>query len=576
MITVISGLLALLLSALIISKNGYKRWFLCLVILLGAISYSYVNMLFLRSDTLSASKLNVILVGVTVVATILVGAYYSFRLSKCTTIADNRSGAVKVGNVSPKALAVIGLTAVVTITFVSKSSPLYVFNDWFDPNYFLTVGRGMLKGVVPYRDLYEQKGPILYYIHAFAAMIDNTGFVGVYLIEIITAALFFFYCYKLLLLFVDTDVILFIPILSAIVYSSCTFDKGDSCEELCLWCLVYSMYIGFRIIMQDKTLKKIDYFFVGFLGAVVLWTKYLMLGFFIGWIIAILAFLIINKEISRLFEIFLFAALGAVICSVLTCAYFVVNGSLGDLFQAYFYNNMFLYDPNGSHGMLAIIKNLISGGLKCVKNPFITLMIVFGALALKKLNKKYLIYYLTCVLITMFFIYFKGSYRYYSFCLSAFAPVGVILLYHFVNQHVLGNTIKKNVYCGALLVSCIFLTFCPNLRYLSETKEETPQYMFRDIIMQEKDPVLLSYGIMDCGFYNACGIVPECKYFCTYNILKDYVAEEQLKYIQESQPGYIVTGVEADLSGYELSTKTDYYDRVLDITRHYYLYKKTL
>lgn len=573
MITVISGLMALLLSMIIVSKIGFRHWNIYIIIFL-ACSYSYVNMLFLRSLDLHTSPVNVIFVAVTIIVTILVGSYFTLRLFRSTSVVENSKEVIKPQNIEFKELAVIILTSIATITIVSKSSPLYVFNNWYDPNYFVTVARGMLKGVVPYRDLYEQKGPILYFIHVLAVLIDDTGFFGVYLIEIIASFLFLFYSYKLLRLFGNSDVIMFIPILSAIVYSSYSFDKGDSCEELCLWCIVYSLYIGFRIIKKDNSLRKIDYFFLGVLGAVILWTKYLMLGFFIGWILAILAYLISNNEIAKLCEIFLLAAFGVIICSIIVCSYFVVNGALGYLFEAYFYNNMFLYDPNGSGGILAIIIHLISGILKCIKNPFVSIMIVFGFLALKKLKKRYTVFYLCCLLCTMFFIYFKGSYRYYSFCLGAFAPVGIILLYNFVNQYVCNYTSKKTIYCGVLLISCIFFTFCPNLRYLSETEEDLAQFKFRDIILQEENPVLLSYDIMDCGFYNVCGIIPECKYFCSYNILKDFVLEEQLKYIRENRPEFIVTGTEASLPEYDLISTMDYYDRVLDITSEYYLYKK--
>ena len=49
------------------------------------------------------------------------------------------------------------LTATVTITIVSTCSPLYPFNPWDDANCFFTVGRGILHGLVPYRDLPENE-----------------------------------------------------------------------------------------------------------------------------------------------------------------------------------------------------------------------------------------------------------------------------------------------------------------------------------------------------------------------------------------------------------------------------------
>ena len=80
--------------------------------------------------------------------------------------------------VSCKQIIAIIVTAISAITLLSKSSPIYPFNDWFDSNCFLTVGKSMLHGLVPYKDLYEQKGPLLYMLHAVAAMFSETSFIG--------------------------------------------------------------------------------------------------------------------------------------------------------------------------------------------------------------------------------------------------------------------------------------------------------------------------------------------------------------------------------------------------------------
>ena len=82
--------------------------------------------------------------------------------------------------------------AFITLLICSKSSPLYPVNDWVDANTYLTVGRGMLHGMVPYRDLYEQKGPLLYMLHAGAAAVTEKSFLGVFIIEVIACTAFLY------------------------------------------------------------------------------------------------------------------------------------------------------------------------------------------------------------------------------------------------------------------------------------------------------------------------------------------------------------------------------------------------
>lgn len=56
------------------------------------------------------------------------------------------------------------LTAFVVITLFSRSSFLYPMNDWEDANCYFTVGKSILFGKVPYHDLIDHKGPMLFFI----------------------------------------------------------------------------------------------------------------------------------------------------------------------------------------------------------------------------------------------------------------------------------------------------------------------------------------------------------------------------------------------------------------------------
>ena len=58
------------------------------------------------------------------------------------------------------------IAAAAVLMIGTKSSFLYPLNDWVDSNCFYTMGKAMVHGKVLYRDLYEQKGPLLYMLHA--------------------------------------------------------------------------------------------------------------------------------------------------------------------------------------------------------------------------------------------------------------------------------------------------------------------------------------------------------------------------------------------------------------------------
>ena len=71
------------------------------------------------------------------------------------------------------------------ITINSKFSFLYTYHDVGDVHCFITVARCMLRGDVLYRDVYEHKGPLHYFLYYAGIGAAGGSTIGVYVIEII-------------------------------------------------------------------------------------------------------------------------------------------------------------------------------------------------------------------------------------------------------------------------------------------------------------------------------------------------------------------------------------------------------
>ena len=56
----------------------------------------------------------------------------------------------------------------------------------------------MFNGKVPYKDLFEQKGPLLYLIYGIGYLISHDTFLGVYLLEVISYTILAIFFLKLL------------------------------------------------------------------------------------------------------------------------------------------------------------------------------------------------------------------------------------------------------------------------------------------------------------------------------------------------------------------------------------------
>ena len=118
------------------------------------------------------------------------------------------------------------------LLFTSCNSPLYPYNFANDTNAYFTIGRGWLEGLIPYKDLFDQKGPIVYLIFMIAALISNTSYIGIYILEIISMTVFLFYAHKTITLFIDKKNSLFIlPIITVLICTSFAFASGSTAEE---------------------------------------------------------------------------------------------------------------------------------------------------------------------------------------------------------------------------------------------------------------------------------------------------------------------------------------------------------
>ena len=74
--------------------------------------------------------------------------------------------------------AVYGICLLISAIFFllfGFNSPIYAFNSDHDFQWYMTVGNSLTNGKIPYRDIFEHKGPIVYFVFAFACLFANPG-----------------------------------------------------------------------------------------------------------------------------------------------------------------------------------------------------------------------------------------------------------------------------------------------------------------------------------------------------------------------------------------------------------------
>ena len=176
------------------------------------------------------------------------------------------------------------LFSCVLVTLFSTCSPLYPINPWDDADVFMTVGKSMLRGKVLYRDIFDQKGPVLFFLHELAAAISYTSFLGIYIFEVLGLWCFAWYSLKSIRLFSDSR--LNMPLLCLLMLFTVTSDAffyGDSAEEFCLPLLSHALYFMLRFVKERETQPSpVQGLLFGAGMGIVFWIKFNIVVFFYG------------------------------------------------------------------------------------------------------------------------------------------------------------------------------------------------------------------------------------------------------------------------------------------------------
>ena len=227
------------------------------------------------------------------------------------------------------------LFAILTTTLFSTCSFLYPLNPWDDANVYMTIGNAMLSGKDLYVDIFDHKGPVLYLLHEMAAMLSRNSFVGIYLIEIMCSFCFMWYSLRTMRLFSDSKITLPLAcLLGWVTLSSDLFYYGDSVEEFSLPIIAHCLYFMLRFARNRQTPRWWQSLIMGVGLGLILWTKFNILFFYIGGIMALAFIAWRHQQLKELGNIVMWVTAGVVVATIPVLAYFMAHGTVDALIDA--------------------------------------------------------------------------------------------------------------------------------------------------------------------------------------------------------------------------------------------------
>ena len=242
-------------------------------------------------------------------------------------------------------------------------SPLNMPYTQRDSGVFLYTGWRILNGELPYRDVWDHKPPVIFYIDALGLALGHDSRWGVWIIEFLflsVAALIGFRLSRNLFGPLPAAIGTFLWLLTLfflIQGGNLTTEFALPMQFICLW-LVY----------QSEKQEKLGLrgFLIGAICGVAFFTKQTTIGVGISYIIFLLLNSVINRQFKGLLKKMLIIISGGLAIALIMILVFGSLGILKDFWQAAFvYNFYYSAESIGSHlrAMLFGMIDLSSTGM---------------------------------------------------------------------------------------------------------------------------------------------------------------------------------------------------------------------
>lgn len=233
------------------------------------------------------------------------------------------------------------LVALLFVTIFSyTTSPLYNLNGFTpDSIIFQIIGKYWVQGSIPYKDLWDMKGPYIYFINAIGYLLTNSR-TGIYVIQII------FMWFTLLCIYnicnqVVAPCLSYFIILLSLASLSYIYEGGNLTEEYILLPLTLSFYYVFKWINQYESEHTINHLpqhsiVYGIVLGLSLMTRLTNALSICTAVFIIIVILLFHKKYKNLFYNALYFLLGFIITTLPFFLYFHHHQALYEMWKATF------------------------------------------------------------------------------------------------------------------------------------------------------------------------------------------------------------------------------------------------
>ena len=184
------------------------------------------------------------------------------------------------------------------VLFSRSTSFLYAF-EGADPSIFKQMCRAVLRGKIMYIDYFDNKGCLIYFIHALGLWLG--GDFIIMLMQVVSLTVTLIIWDKMLALF-RTEKERMICVGIALVLLLCFYGAGDQTQEWCLPFISYPLWVYFHSYKTKSEIRQLQMFFIGICFGFISFIQINNACAFLGFIAYLWLQYLLKKDFKKLFQ----------------------------------------------------------------------------------------------------------------------------------------------------------------------------------------------------------------------------------------------------------------------------------
>ncbi len=484
-------------------------------------------------------------------------------------------------------IALIILLLLFSLAFIMLQSPLNPAAT-SEPNYdscvYLYIGEHMADGIVPYLDVFEQKGPLIFFINYIGILVG--GETGVWAMQILSMSIAMLFCFLVgkkysnyIVSACATSVIF--------IFLQLFYETGNFTEEYALPFIFIALYLFLEYLDKNKfEFSNIKLSLIGFTLGCVLMLRPNMIALWIVFCGYIVIHSIVKKEYKFLLRCIAFSILGVVVAVLPFIIYLGLNSALTSFIDQYWFFNLRYSETTwGARIRVAVI--FVKPIISLISLSFYVLTTIFEKNKNRKLVYALLFLY-SLVNIGLLSMSGRPYFHYAMISLPTFiVPISIIFIsvYSWVENMSLNRSCILNFSKVPILVIATLIisinSIYDGLGIIKNTKNDgrSGPIMAGEIIKEntEKDDKITVLGY-DCIVFLHADRLSSSKYIYQYPIsdVSESIKYEYLEHLIIDSPKIIVATHKIEISSYMPEKYYEYITKnysMIGTAKEYHIYK---